>query len=268
MWPVLAVNWIVGRALPQEARTARACGCLALTFHHGLQERPIPILGYNGAPQYLDIPIPDYTYYGHEHSWFVGESRSSAQPLTVHKVQFVLTVMMYHNLWSRGCSCDMRKHRSNWGVILHARVRAKHTKCSRHILHRRTTEQHFCTRTACTLYRIQTLPYINLSSFSFSARYSETYNCAQCNDADGEAIAGQREIFKVHHRKYGREAFPMHGLSALCLESGTCSSPGLLHPRDVMHGHVNLSPGCRPGADGLLRGLIRKHLTDASSSAP
>mmetsp|Transcript_524 Transcript_524/g.1576 ORF Transcript_524/g.1576 Transcript_524/m.1576 type:complete len:1117 (-) Transcript_524:961-4311(-) len=34
-------------------------------------ERPMPILGYNGAPNYFDIPVPDYTYYGHEHSWFM-----------------------------------------------------------------------------------------------------------------------------------------------------------------------------------------------------
>ncbi len=38
-----------------------------------VRERPTPMFGYNSAEGYWDIPFPDFTFYGHEHSWLVGE---------------------------------------------------------------------------------------------------------------------------------------------------------------------------------------------------
>ena len=32
----------------------------------------MPIFGYNTAKGFWDIPIPDYTFWGHEHSWLLG----------------------------------------------------------------------------------------------------------------------------------------------------------------------------------------------------
>lgn len=151
-------------------------------------------------------------------------------------------------------------------MILHARVLAKHTKCSRHILHRRTTEQHFCTRTACT-----PVPHSNLTvhqPFPFlflrdTARHIIVHNAMMLTVK--QLLDSVRSLRCTTENTVGKPS--------PCTNCPHCAwkaaaSPGLLHPRDVMHGHVNPSPGCRPGADGLLRGLIRKHLTDASSSAP
>ena len=39
-----------------------------------VRERPTPMFGYNSAEGYWDIPFPDFTFYGHEHSWLVGEA--------------------------------------------------------------------------------------------------------------------------------------------------------------------------------------------------
>ena len=38
-----------------------------------VRERPTPMFGYNSAEGYWDIPFPDFTFYGHEHSWLVGK---------------------------------------------------------------------------------------------------------------------------------------------------------------------------------------------------
>lgn len=32
------------------------------------------MLGYNSADKFWDIPFPDFTFYGHEHSWLNGVS--------------------------------------------------------------------------------------------------------------------------------------------------------------------------------------------------
>ena len=37
-----------------------------------VRERPTPMFGYNSAEGYWDIPFPDFTFYGHEHSWLTG----------------------------------------------------------------------------------------------------------------------------------------------------------------------------------------------------
>ena len=37
------------------------------------KERPTPMFGYNSAAGYWDIPFPDFTFWGHEHSWLLGE---------------------------------------------------------------------------------------------------------------------------------------------------------------------------------------------------
>ena len=42
-----------------------------------VRERPTPMFGYNSAEGYWDIPFPDFTFYGHEHSWLTGAATSS-----------------------------------------------------------------------------------------------------------------------------------------------------------------------------------------------
>ena len=34
---------------------------------------PPPVFGYNSHSTFVDIPFPDYTYWGHEYSWLLGE---------------------------------------------------------------------------------------------------------------------------------------------------------------------------------------------------
>lgn len=41
------------------------------------RERPTPMLGYNSAEGYWDIPFPDYSFFGHEHSWLTGAPHSA-----------------------------------------------------------------------------------------------------------------------------------------------------------------------------------------------
>ncbi len=41
-----------------------------------VRERPTPMFGYNSAEGYWDIPFPDFTFYGHEHSWLTGAAKS------------------------------------------------------------------------------------------------------------------------------------------------------------------------------------------------
>ena len=48
-----------------------------------VRERPTPMFGYNSAEGYWDIPFPDFTFYGHEHSWLVGEAPKPYQTLAV-----------------------------------------------------------------------------------------------------------------------------------------------------------------------------------------
>ena len=35
---------------------------------------PPPVFGYNSHATFVDIPFPDYTYWGHEYSWLLGET--------------------------------------------------------------------------------------------------------------------------------------------------------------------------------------------------
>ena len=37
-----------------------------------VRDRPTPMFGYNSAEGYWDIPFPDFTFFGHEHSWLNG----------------------------------------------------------------------------------------------------------------------------------------------------------------------------------------------------
>ncbi len=49
------------------------------------------MLGYNSADKYWDIPFPDFTFYGHEHSWLNGASTvhgaKESKPSTPHLEQ-------------------------------------------------------------------------------------------------------------------------------------------------------------------------------------
>lgn len=38
------------------------------------------MLGYNSAEGYWDIPFPDYSFFGHEHSWLTGAGRGASRP--------------------------------------------------------------------------------------------------------------------------------------------------------------------------------------------
>ncbi len=39
----------------------------------GSNALPPPVFGYNGHARFVDIPFPDYTYWGHEYHRLVGE---------------------------------------------------------------------------------------------------------------------------------------------------------------------------------------------------
>ena len=40
-----------------------------------------PIFGYNSHPKFVDIPFPDYSYWGHEYRRLLGEPHPEPDPL-------------------------------------------------------------------------------------------------------------------------------------------------------------------------------------------